>query len=119
LRRGRYAADPARVKVGKKVFALSFIDREVRRAFWRFAGRALRDPSVVLEPVFLQCINVQQPNEIIGGEGNLCDGCLNQMVYRGELIPSCKLDEYRIYGGPICEIAPEVREGQPPGRGRH
>ena len=106
LRTGGYAAGPADSKVGKKIFALSLFDRELRKAFLRFAGAALKDPRRLFEPIFLQCINIQQPNEILDGEVNLCDGCLNQMVYGGELIPSCKLDEYRLYGGPIYEVMP-------------
>jgi hypothetical protein len=117
LRTGRYAAGPADTRVGKKIFALSLVDREVRKALARFAAAAMKNPGRLFEPVYLQCINIQQPNEIIDGEVNLCDGCLNQMVYAGELIPSCKLDEYRLYGGPIYEVGPERQESGPePGR---
>lgn len=107
LKTGHFAAGPEDNRVGKKVFALSLFDRESRKALFRFVGKAARAPRRLFEPVFLSCINVQQPNELLEGEVNLCDGCLNQMVYRGELIPSCKLDEYRLYGGPLYEIAPE------------
>jgi hypothetical protein len=31
------------------------------------------------------------------------------MMYEGELIPSCRLDEYRLFGGPLTPI---VREGE-------
>jgi hypothetical protein len=110
LKAGRYAAGPADPRVGKKIFALALIDREVRKAFGRFVGAAVKNPARLFEPVFLQCINIQQPNEIIDGDVNLCDGCLNQMIYGGELIPSCKLDEYRLYGGPIYEVGPERPE---------
>jgi hypothetical protein len=113
LRKGRYAAGPVNGRVGKRIFSLGLFDREIRKALLRFTGAVFRNPALLVKPVFVQCINIQQPNEIIAGEVNLCDGCLNQMVYHGELIPSCKLDEYRLYGGPIIEIPPEA---EPTGR---
>lgn len=42
--------------------------------------------------------------EIVNGEINLCDGCLNQMVYKDRIINSCQLDEYRMYGEPLIPI---------------
>lgn len=72
----------------------------------RFVGAAVKNPALIFEPVFLQCINIQQPSEIIDGEINLCDDCLNQMTYGGELILSYKLGEYRLYGGPLYEVMP-------------
>jgi hypothetical protein len=107
LRTGSYAAKTRGARIGRKIFALSVFDREVRKAFVHFVGAAIAAPRRLFEPVYLQCINIQQPNEIIDGETNLCDGCYNQMVYRGRLIPECQLDEYRLYGGPIYEIGPE------------
>lgn len=107
LRTGSYAAKTRDARVGKRIFALSVFDREVRKAFVRFVRAAIAAPRRLFEPVYLQCINIQQPNEIIEGETNLCDGCYNQMVYRGRLIPECQLDEYRLYGGPICEVGPD------------
>jgi hypothetical protein len=37
----------------------------------------------------------------LDGQVNLCDSCLNMMVYRGKLINSCRLDEYRVFGTAI------------------
>jgi hypothetical protein len=108
LRKGRYVAGPVNSRVGKRIFILGLFDREIRKALRRFTGAVSRNPALLVKPVFVQCINIQQPNEIIDGEVNLCDGCINQMVYHGELIPSCKYDEYRLYGGPIIEITPEA-----------
>ena len=107
LRTGNYAAKTRNPRVGKMIFIFSVFDREVRKALGRFVRAAAKAPRRLFEPIYLQSINIQQPNEIIGGETNLCEGCYNQMVYRGRLIPECQLDEYRLYGGPICEMGPE------------
>jgi hypothetical protein len=104
LRRGRYNAGINNPKIGRKVFFLSLLDKEIRKAFGRYLGYVLKNPICLFDRIYIQCINIQQPNEILDGEINLCDGCLNQMAYEGELIPSCKLDEYRLFGGPIVEI---------------
>ena len=104
LRKGQYIAGFPNPQIGKRVFFLALVDTEIRRALGRFLGAALKNPSRLLDRIYIQCINIQQPNEILDGEANLCDGCLNQMAYRGELIPSCLLDEYRLFGGPIVEV---------------
>jgi hypothetical protein len=104
LRKGQYIAGFPNPQIGKKVFFLALVDTEIRRALGRFLGAVLKNPSRLLDRIYIQCINIQQPNEILEGEANLCDGCLNQMAYRGELIPSCLLDEYRLFGGPIVEV---------------
>jgi len=112
FRKGRYMAGFARPRIGKGLFLLAGFDREVRRAFLRYLGTGLRRPARLFDPLYIQCINIQQPNEILDGEINLCEGCLNQMAYKGGLIPSCQLDEYRLYGGPITEADPgEGRSG--------
>jgi hypothetical protein len=38
---------------------------------------------------------------MIKGENNLCDCCVNPMIYQDKLINPCQLDEYRMFGGLI------------------
>ncbi len=104
LRKGRYTAGFKNPKVGRKIFFLFPFDKEIRRSFLRYLSASLRNPVRLFDKIYIQCVNIQQPNEMLDGEINLCDGCLNQMVYKGEMIPSCKLDEYRLFGGPIIEV---------------
>jgi len=104
LFKGRYSAFLKNPKVGKKVFILSLFDGELKKAFINFLKASLRNPSRIFDKIYVQAINLQQPNEVFEGEINLCDGCLNMMVYKGELINSCRLDEYRIFGGPIKPV---------------
>jgi hypothetical protein len=96
---GRYCAFYP--KTGKRIFLLSLIDRECRKAFGSFLRAALRNPAVLFDRLHVQCINLQQPLEVLDGQINLCDGCPNMMLYQGRLINSCRLDEYRICGGPL------------------
>ncbi len=99
--KGRYCAFARKANSGKRVFLLGFFDRDVRRAFVNFMGFALRRPRTLFDKIFIQSLSLQQPNEYLKGKANVCDGCLNMMVYKGELIHSCRLDEHRMFGGLI------------------
>jgi len=112
LFKGRYCSFVRQPNVGRKLFLMAVFDREVRRTLIRFLKVASRNPLRLLDRVYVQSISLQQPNEILQGEVNLCDGCLNMMMYNNTLIPSCRLDEYRLYGGPITPVPRPNEERQ-------
>jgi sulfatase maturation enzyme AslB (radical SAM superfamily) len=97
----RYYAFLKSSRVGKKIFLLSLFDLQVRQAFYKFLKASFKNPSRLFDKIYVQSIHFQQPNEVIGDAVNLCDDCVNMMVYNGRLINSCRLDEYRMLGGPI------------------
>jgi hypothetical protein len=86
---------------GKMMFFMAFFDKEIRKAFGNFLRAAVRNPLRLFDKIFVQSLVIQQPFEVIDGNLNLCDGCINLMPYKGEMINSCRLDEYRLLGGPI------------------
>jgi len=88
-------------KTGREIFLLSIIDRQIRMAFLNYLKTLVKNPLNLVKKVSLQSIVLQQPFEIIEGKPNLCDGCINMMIYKDELINSCRLDEYRILGGTL------------------
>jgi hypothetical protein len=98
LFKGRYLSFLRSPVVGRKIFALAFVDPQLRRAFSRYLGACLRDPGHAVARIYAQSFHLHQPNEFLDGQVNLCDSCLNMMVYRGKLINSCRLDEYRVFG---------------------
>jgi len=100
----RYFAFLDSAEVGKKVFLASFFDREVRALLNRYLRAVLRNPAHLFDGIYVQSIHFQQPNEIDEGMINFCDDCPNMMAYKGKLINSCRLDEYRKFGGPIQVI---------------
>lgn len=104
LRKGRYRLGARRPDVGKKVFLMSLIDPEVKKAFRQYLKTGLRQPLSLFDRVYIQTIQIQQPKEVLGGENNCCDGCPNQMLYEGRIINSCRLDEYRLFGGPLIPL---------------
>jgi hypothetical protein len=116
--KGRYLSFQDKASHGKTIFLLGLFDREARKCWARFRRAVFRQPAAALEKIYVQCINLQQPNEIVNGKVNLCDGCLNLMFHRGELIHSCQLDEYRLFGGPIQPRQGDSRVGSRPPGGR-
>jgi hypothetical protein len=98
---GRYTSLVGAPKPSKSIFLASLLDKEVRRAFGRFLKASVRDPALLVRKVHVQCINLVQPTEIVGDEKNFCDGCINLMPWKGTMVHSCILDEYRLYGAPI------------------
>jgi len=101
LAKGRYMTSSNRSQVGRKIFLLSFFDPEVKKLFTQFLKLTFKYPAKFFDRVYAQPIALEQPFELIKGEINLCDGCINMMIYRGRLIPSCRMDEYRLYNSPI------------------
>jgi len=99
--KGRYVAITKTAKVGRKVFLFAAMDPALKRAFCRFLRVLFTRPWQVFDPVYLLVIAIEQPLELIDGEPNVCDDCINMMVYRGRLIPSCRIEEYRAFGGPL------------------
>ena len=97
LVKGRYGTASSHKQVGKKLFLAALFDKEVRKLLARFMKLSIKNPARFFERIYAQPIAFEQPLELIDGEINLCDGCINMMIYQGQLIPSCRLDEYRLF----------------------
>jgi hypothetical protein len=97
--KGRYFTFLKNQNIGKKIFLLSLFDKETRKSFRRYLKTCARNPVRIFDKIFIQSVSLQQPNEYLENGANLCDGCMNMMIYDGRLIHSCRLDEYRMCGG--------------------
>lgn len=102
--KGRYFDFLKSPVAGKKIFILSLIDKDIRKALINYLSAFIKNPVELFRKIYIQSISLQQPNEVISGKSNLCDGCLNMMMYQNKLIHSCQLDEYRMYGGLLQPI---------------
>lgn len=102
--KGRYADFPRSAPVGRKALLLAAVDPAARAAFKGFLGAAVRDPRRLFDPVWTQTISIQQPLEFVDATANECSGCPELTVWQGGLIPSCRLDEYRWFGGPMVPV---------------
>jgi hypothetical protein len=108
LLKGRYNLGLRKADAGLRIFFLSLLDPEIRRSFSGFLKTGIRNPLRFFSRIYIQTIQIQQPKEILNGESNLCDGCLNQMVYQNKIINSCRLDEYRMFGGELTPMKSRI-----------
>jgi hypothetical protein len=86
---------------GRLIFLLSAFDKTLRKSLKEYCASILKNPVNLFNRIYLQSIVIQQPFEVIDGVANLCDGCVNLMPYKDKMINSCRLDEYRLFGGPL------------------
>lgn len=108
---GTYVAYPNVSRIGKVVFLLSGIDKTIRKAFGNFIKRALRSPVDAFRRVHLQSVAIiQAPDMIVGSQADMCDSCPDMTVYDGKLINSCRMDEYRKFGGLISPVSCKHKE---------
>jgi hypothetical protein len=113
---GRYLgyAHPKATSQGKLSLLLSVFDPELRRTARRYAATILRHPSELFRKLHVQNICVVQPTDILpNGEMDTCDGCPNKTYWKGALVSSCRLEEYRLYGGPVHAVPRREKEALP------
>ncbi len=102
---GKYLAYLANSKVGGKMFWLSPFDKSVRAAYKRFWGDVLRHPLHLFDSIYVQSIGViQAPDIMPDGTADMCDSCPDMTYWNGELINSCRMDEYRLFGGFVTVV---------------
>ena len=109
LFKNRYPFFVKKTKVGRKVFALSLFDKEIKKAFGNYLKAILKNPARLFSRIYSQSLAIQQPIEIIDGEPNHCDSCVNKMIHEGKLVYSCRLDEYRMYGSLLTPVLQKIQ----------
>jgi hypothetical protein len=107
---GRYFAytAPRLLSAGRSAALLgSTFDPGSRKAVTSYLTSALNAPSHWLKPMHFQSIVVIQPIDTMSdGATNMCDGCPDMTVHKGELVWSCRLDE-RLQHGCLLQAVPK------------
>ena len=107
---GRYLAYLSTAKIGAKIFWLTPWDQTLRRAWKKRAGDVLRRPGRLLDPVYTQSIGIiQAPDLLPDGRADMCDSCPDITIFDGKFINSCRMDEYRLFGGFVSVIEKEEK----------
>jgi hypothetical protein len=97
---GTYMAYMNDAKIGAKGFLLGLFDKGVGGAFKSWLGDVVRHPGHLFSPIYMQSIGIiQAPDIQPDGRADMCDSCPDMTVYDGKLINSCRMDEYRLFGG--------------------
>jgi len=103
--RGTYLAYLSEPNIGAKVFLMSPWDRSVRQAGKAWLKAMVRDPRRIVEPIRMQSYGIiQAPDIQPNGTADMCDSCPDMTVYDGRLINSCRMDEYRLFGGLLSVV---------------
>jgi len=90
---------------GRAAFLLWPWDRAIRRAYGQRLKDLLVHPWRVFEGVHMQSIAIiQAPDLQPNGVADMCDSCPDMTVWNGRLINSCRMDEYRLFGGLITVV---------------
>ncbi len=115
--RGTYLAYLSQARIGAKVFLLAPWDRTVRQSAGTWLRDMARHPARLFDGIFIQSIGIIQAPDIVGdGRADMCDSCPDMTYYDGKLINSCRMDEYRLFGGflSVTERAGEATsQGEP------
>lgn len=102
---GRYLAYLAEAAIGGKIFLLSPWDATLRKAWMNQLGQILRHPQRLFEKVYVQSIGIiQAPDVLPDGRADMCDSCPDVTIYEGKFINSCRMDEYRLFGGFVAVV---------------
>ena len=110
----RYLAYLSQAQIGSKIFLLSAWDGSVRTAWKKRVTDVLRHPGRILDKMYVQSIGIiQAPDIQPNGQADMCDSCPDITIYDGKFINSCRMDEYRLFGGFVAIREKEKSDGQP------
>jgi pyruvate-formate lyase-activating enzyme len=98
--KGTYLAYLSQSKLAPLTFLLAPWDKGVRQALGRRIGDVVRHPGQLFNPVHLLSIGIiQAPDILEDGRTDMCDSCPDITIFDGKLVNSCRMDEYRLFGG--------------------
>lgn len=105
---GRYLAYLSQANIGSRVFLLSPWDATLRAAWKNRLKDVLRHPQRLFEEVCVQSIGIiQAPDVLPDGRADMCDSCPDITIFEGKFVNSCRMDEYRLFGGFVSVVEKE------------
>jgi hypothetical protein len=97
---GRYLAYLSTAKIGSRVFWLMPWDKALRKAWVKRTKEILSHPGRLFSPIYTQSIGIiQAPDILPDGRADMCDSCPDITIFEGKFVNSCRMDEYRLFGG--------------------
>jgi MoaA/NifB/PqqE/SkfB family radical SAM enzyme len=110
---GTYLAYLSQARIGGKVFLLSPFDKGIRSAWKNRIKDYLRHPSHFFQGVYVQSVSIiQAPDVLEDGRCDMCDSCPDITILDGKFVNSCRMDEYRIFGGFITVVEKEKTDAK-------
>lgn len=80
------------------VFLLSIVFKNFRTIFKNYLLEILKNPNSLLKRATIQLICYIIPPGNVNGYVEICEGCPDAILYKGNLVPSCGLEEIKKYG---------------------
>ncbi|MEI6308893.1 MAG: radical SAM protein [bacterium] len=115
LFRGTYLAYMAQARIGSKVFMAAPFDKEIKKAARCWGRDVLRHPGRLFETIYVQSIGIiQAPDVMPDGRADMCDSCPDITIHEGQFVNSCRLDEYRLFGGFLSLTDKQTSPDSPP-----
>ena len=109
LQKGRYLAYLTSGRIGSKIFWLSPWDKTLRQAGNKRRMDVIRHPGRLFDDIYLQSIGIiQAPDLLPDGRADMCDSCPDITIYDGKFVNSCRMDEYRLFGGFVSMMEKET-----------
>jgi len=97
------------LEAGRSTMAMSLIEPGVRKTFKNYLKHLAKRPFDALKKLHFQSIMMIQPIDVLpDGRQNMCDGCPDVTAHDGQIVWSCRLEEYRQYGG-LISSSPRAR----------
>jgi MoaA/NifB/PqqE/SkfB family radical SAM enzyme len=98
--KGTYLAYMSQAKIGNAIFLMAPWDRTLRRAAKARLSDILHHPRRLFERCYVQSVGIiQAPDILPDGRADMCDSCPDITIHEGKFVNSCRLDEYRLFGG--------------------
>lgn len=111
---GTYLAYLTQMHVTPFLFLTSPWDKSVRKAARNWLQDVLRHPTRLFDRVRVQTIGIiQAPDVQPNGRADMCDSCPDMTVWEGQLVNSCRMDEYRMFGDLLSVAEKSKMEAEP------
>jgi len=111
---GRYLAYLSTARIGSNIFWLSPWDATLRAAWKKRNQDVLRHPGRLFEGIYTQTIGIiQAPDLMPDGRADMCDSCPDITIFDGKFVNSCRMDEYRLFGGFVSVLEKKEEELAP------
>lgn len=108
--KGRYMAYAPKwtMEAGRSSLAMGLVEPGMRTVAKNYAKHVVTKPLDALKKLHYQTVLIIQPIDMMeDGRQSMCDGCPDVTVFNGQLVWSCRLEEYKKYGG-LVQCVPKA-----------
>jgi len=85
------------------------IDNATRKCLLNYLKLIVQNPIKLFSPLFEQTFIIIQPHDVLSdGRINMCNGCPDATIFKNEMVPSCRLEEYIKYGQLLEKIDKKI-----------